>query len=320
MKSKARHKLSQNDLANFITNIHKMLSPYYSAIVWSVVLILAIYVGYTYWSNSTMRAENQIWTAVNTAIAQNNPAIINAVLEDFPEGHLAAVGRVNAGDLYLRNGTYQLFENKAEAANELEKAIDSYETALKIGIDDKDLHERAVFGLARAYESVAGTRAGQGQLDQAIEQYQKLVEQWPEGIYISIAEDRLASLNTKTAKEFYDIFAATEEKTAPTSPTGIGLDPAELQQVPEGPTDDLLEKAGLSFEEETDQEAKEPSSEEADSEAEPQQDSSSEQTTPTPPAIGTSDDSASGESDNTDSDSEENTEEKSSQDPAPENE
>jgi tetratricopeptide (TPR) repeat protein len=172
----------------------------------------------------------------------------------------------------------------------LEKAIDSYETALKIGMTDENLHERAIFGLARAYEAVAGTRAGQGQLDQAVEQYEKLVEQWPNGIYISIAKERLTALKTTSEKEFYDIFAATQDQTAPTSP-GMGLDPEDLREVPEGPDEDLMESAGLSFDleepEQDDQNEGAPATNGEDTET---TDSQLSDAPAAPPEIGTSDD------------------------------
>jgi len=74
------------------------------------------------------------------------------------------------------------------------------------------LKQRAAFGIGRAYESLAGTRQSQGELDKAIEAYQGLVDKWPHGAYHDLAARRLEELGQRDTKAFYDKFAQFDPK------------------------------------------------------------------------------------------------------------
>jgi hypothetical protein len=69
------------------------------------------------------------------------------------------------------------------------------------------LHERASFGLARAYEALAGTRQSQGELDKAVKAYEEVVKKWPQGPYGRLAAQRLDELKEQDTKVLYDKFA-----------------------------------------------------------------------------------------------------------------
>ena len=79
-----------------------------------------------------------------------------------------------SGDLHLYNGCEMLFINKANASQDLQKAFDEY-TKVRGEARSSMLRERALFGLARTYEALSGTRRSQGELEKAIQNYQELV-------------------------------------------------------------------------------------------------------------------------------------------------
>ncbi|MFH1266846.1 MAG: hypothetical protein ABIK89_14045, partial [Planctomycetota bacterium] len=86
------------------------------------------------------------------------------------------------------------------------------------------LQQRASYGLARAYESLAGTQGG---LDKAIETYEDLVAKWPQGAYCELATRRLEELQRQDTKEFYDQFAKFEPRPPlADGPGGPGQGPA----------------------------------------------------------------------------------------------
>jgi hypothetical protein len=89
------------------------------------------------------------------------------------------------------------------------------------------MEQRATLGLARVYESLV-------KLDKAKEEYQRLKDKWPNGLYASVAAQRLEDLNQLATKEFYDWFAEYEPK----SPAAGGLGTPGIKppfEVPEDP-------------------------------------------------------------------------------------
>jgi len=111
------------------------------------------------------------------------------------------------------------------------------------GVDTTPPHlaavrERATFGLARAYESLAGTRQSQGELDKAMESYEAVVTEWPNGAYAEMAARRLEDLRQEETKSLYDKFAQFEPKPAlPDVPGLPGERPSfDLDSLPEDGT------------------------------------------------------------------------------------
>ena len=98
------------------------------------------------------------------------------------------------------------------------------------------LHERATFGLARAYEALAGTRQSQGELDKAIESYEELIAKWPNGMYREPATRRLEELRQQETKSLYDKFAQFDPKPALPDVPGLPGErpPFSLDSLPEG--------------------------------------------------------------------------------------
>lgn len=97
------------------------------------------------------------------------------------------------------------------------------------------LHERATFGLARAYEALAGTRQSQGELEKAMESYEAVVAKWPNGAYREVAARRLEELRHEETKSLYDKFAQFEPRPAQPDVPGLpgARPPFRLDSLPE---------------------------------------------------------------------------------------
>lgn len=219
MKSERRHELQQNELADWIGKSYESARPYGNLILALVALVLLVAAAWIWWSRQASAGQAETWNKLYQAQLNGNPAEMMEVAENHPNtdvGHWAAV---IAGDIYLANGCEQLFTNKATAAQELRKAVDSYLAVLNES-QIPMLRERATFGLARAYEALSGTRQSQGELDKAIENYRAVVEKWPNGAYTEIAKQRLADLERPATKQFYDKFAQYDPKPAFTDQPG----------------------------------------------------------------------------------------------------
>ena len=120
---------------------------------------------------------------------------------DQPVGQWALV---SSADHRLIRGVRMLlqFGSWDKGQEELSTAVQEYTNVLK-AVDaandpqrDNLLRQRAIFGLARAHES-------RGELDQAKEQYQKLVDETEQGPYARIAEKQLKAIDTPAVQRFY---------------------------------------------------------------------------------------------------------------------
>jgi len=237
MKSARRHELQRNELAAWLARFYKRIEPYTNAALGVVILVLVCYVAYTWWSRQSGSKSAQAWDAVFVALSSGNPADMEGVAERFPTTPAGDWANVAAGDMRLAVGCDELFSNKATATQELQKARDAYMTVLDTSTNPV-LRERATFGLARAYEALGGTRQSQGELGLAVEQYEKVVQQWPNGTYATNARRRAEDLKRQETKEFYDEFAAHDFSPAASAEATKGGSklPFETTPLPEGTT------------------------------------------------------------------------------------
>jgi tetratricopeptide (TPR) repeat protein len=148
------------------------------------------------------------------------------MLEDVAKQHSSTMGqlaRLAAADLYFAEGCYQMFLNKVVAQQELQKALEHYRE-VEQAASLPEIRARARFGLARTYEALAGTRAGQGSLRLAITTYQEVIRDFPNTPYAEFAQQRLSQLETDEFKAFYDRFAQYDprpELRPESAPTGM---------------------------------------------------------------------------------------------------
>lgn len=210
MKRQRRHELRQNELLEWLNNLAGTVGPYRNAIL-GVLLLTALALGlWTWWTRQSATETAEGWDNLNSALSTWNPSEAAKVCERYPGSNVAHWAGVVAADMYLDEGCQQLFSNKPHARDQLEKAENHYKMVLKES-QQPVLRQRATFGLARAYEAMAGTRQSQGlELDEAIRCYQELIKNWPQGTYAAIASRRLKDLKSHDTRAFYDEFAKYE--------------------------------------------------------------------------------------------------------------
>lgn len=213
MKSERRHELQHNELADWIARSYETVRPYGNAILAAVAVVCLVAIGWLWWSRQSAADSATAWNSLYLAQVNNNPDDLVELASSHPDTNVGHWAAVVAGDMYLATGCEQLFTNKATAAQDLRKAVDSYLRVLQSS-QTASLRERATFGLARAYEALSGTRQSQGELDKAVETYQTLVEKWPNGAYTEVGKQRLADLQRPATKQFYDKFAQYDPKPA----------------------------------------------------------------------------------------------------------
>ncbi|MGB9687665.1 hypothetical protein [Thermogutta sp.] len=221
MKRERRQELKENELAELIGRWLEKIAPYSQAILVGLLAVIVLYVGWIVWANWARAVEQNAWNALYAALESGGPADLEAVAEQYPRTDAGHWARLLAADLHLRFGCQEMLSNKANAAQELRKAVDGY-LAVRGGSGSPFFQQRVLWGLARAYEALSGTRQGQGELESAIKIYQELVDRWPDGPYAELARRRIAFLSKPENRKFYDMFAAYEPPKSTPGPEATG--------------------------------------------------------------------------------------------------
>jgi len=198
MKSQRRHELEHNVLADWLGKKFKEIQPYVNLILGGVLAVLIVFLGYTWWSRQAAGQTAEAWNEFYKALSEGKPSDFDAVSEKYPGTTVDHFATVIAADERLASGCHQLFVNKASANQELRRAVDGYLAVLES--PQPMLRQRATYGLARAYESL-------GELEKAVEYYEQVTKNWPQGAYTAFAERQLADLQKPSTKKWYDQFA-----------------------------------------------------------------------------------------------------------------
>lgn len=271
MKSERRHELQHNVLADWIGQILDKLKPYSMAILGLALLVMLGISVYAWQTKFSAATSAKAWGDFHLAFTSGEPSDLDDVAEKHPGTDVAHWAAVVAADVYLNQGCQELFSNKASASQELRKAVEHYKRVLQESRVSA-LRERATFGLARAYEALAGTRQSEGELENAKKNYGEVVKTWPGGAYAAVATQRLEDLQRQDIKKFYDDFAAWEPKPAYSAPltSPDGGNPLDLGNLREGSVSDFSRALGLGGdEEEEEQEEETPPGDNSPSPAEP---------------------------------------------------
>jgi hypothetical protein len=229
MKSERRHELQHNALLEWLVETGQTVRPYGNAIMMAVAVVVILFAVWLWWSGQSAVDRDTAWGTLFAAQLSGDPSKVSDVADKYPGSPAGQWAAIAAGDMYLSNGCDQLFQNKATATDELNKAVESFK---KVQNSDNPLVcERATYGLARTYEALSGTR--QAELDKAIEAYKKIVE--GKGVFANAAQQRLDDLDRSATKQFYDQFAKYDPKPAFTDEAGkpgdtLHFDPNALPQ------------------------------------------------------------------------------------------
>ncbi len=230
MKSKRRHELQHNELAQWLANVGEALKPYQNIIYTMGVLLLVFLAGYAWWSRSASAQTSRAWTELNRGLDNRSLSDLAEVIENHPDTYVARTAAVLTADFRLIEGCGRLFHNKALARGELNKAVYLYESCLRTG-KEKSLLERATIGLARAKEAL-------GELNEARRYYGEVATNWPRGAFAAAAKQRLHDLERREIKQLYDDFSRFDPQPAFSKEFDMpqGRPEFDLQQGPAEPS------------------------------------------------------------------------------------
>ncbi len=206
MKSEHRHELAENDLSKLIARWRDQLEPHANKILIGFLLVAVLVVGGIVAMRSTSASSSVGFTELALA---NGAEDFETVAEDF-DGTLAATwARLRAGEEYLREGLRLSLSDRPASNERLEQAQKSFEKVLKGSDVPPEVREKALYGLATTLEAMSSQQTGTAP---AIEAYQRLIDEFPETRYLRWAEERISTLKSPEAQEFYAWFHSQNPK------------------------------------------------------------------------------------------------------------
>ncbi len=209
MKSERRHELEHNQLADWLNKQIETVKPYQNLVLGGILLVVVLVGAYAWYTRQANARLATGWNDFYAAFSKRNPypGDFADIAANYPNTHLGFWSHVVAGDLHLAQGCNQRFVSRVGGNQELQQALDNYTPVLQNIRGNDMLRERAMFGAARAYESLTD-------VDKALQHYENVVRIWPDGTYAAVAQRRIDALKLPSVDEMYKKFAQFDPKPA----------------------------------------------------------------------------------------------------------
>lgn len=232
MKSKRRHELQTNDLADRIGHVIERVRPYMTTALAVLVAFAVVISAYYYLAANREHKMANAWRAYFSAgadPASDATAQLSDVADNYADTPAGLWAAQTAADLSLSQGIRMLFSDRAAAETNIAKAKGLYKQVLdnKLTKSYAMLLERARFGLAQAHETL-------NELKEARKLYQLVIDMSPDSPLGKAAKSRLDRLEDPKVEKWYNWFARQEPAPPPPpaqqpgstlggSPLGSGL-------------------------------------------------------------------------------------------------
>ncbi|MBM4077510.1 MAG: tetratricopeptide repeat protein [Planctomycetes bacterium] len=228
MKSDDRHRLSENELQKVVASTTSSLEKYSTTIVAVICGVLLISAASVWWSRQTTASSSAAWTLLERAENVQDFADIADKNKDSLVGYWA---KLREAESYLRTGSDLLFSDRELANSDLKRAREAFESLIGVPSIEPTIRERAEWGLAQVFEATADEDT-----TKAIEAYQRLINDYPQTIYMPFAEERITTLKTGGAKDFYAWFSKQSPKPAEVRPRDGALKAGGLEDLLPSPS------------------------------------------------------------------------------------
>lgn len=200
MKAEHRKELQTNVLADRVGKLVESVKagPKPSSLIVAglAVLALLLYVVWRSVSASSLTSRSALWVKVGAA---SDVDALAALAQDHRGTMPARVARFQEARLLFQQGIASLCASPTTAKEKLQKAGELYAQLAEECRDDALLAQEALFGAAKADEA-------RGELDHALELFQKLARAYPDTLHGKTAADQAQRLQDKRSevKAFYD--------------------------------------------------------------------------------------------------------------------
>ncbi len=239
MKTERRHELQTNELADWLGAKTLEIRPYAKLIVGALVLlVLAIFL-LSFGAVQRRKNREIAWKELfsfqvnaNTADPITRAEYAEKLIDLSKRQAGTQVGAwalQSAGDINLSLGSALMWQDRAEAREKFNLARENYNDALAT-VQHDILRQRALQGLAQTNEAL-------NKITDAEQNYQQIIDKWPDSAAAKLAADRLAFLQRPSTVEFYDWFM--QQKPVP--PPMTSNTPGQM------PTNQLRDSPSLSL-------------------------------------------------------------------------
>ena len=207
MDKTQKRQLESNDLGESILNAFEKIQPYSFYILLGILILAGGYIGYTIYKSSVKSNEALISERIFSNV--DNPAELEEIAQKA-SAPLNAWAWNLAGNARLSDAVKNVPKDRAAAIDDLTQAESDFKSALESRKDEAK--QMAYFGLARVYEQKVATTTEKASenVKTAIDYYNKLTTQWPNGMYTRQAKLRLADLNSDAFVKMLSDYASYE--------------------------------------------------------------------------------------------------------------
>ncbi|MEX2187304.1 MAG: hypothetical protein WD875_10935 [Pirellulales bacterium] len=234
MKAERRHELQHNQLAEWLARKTVAVRPYITTIFVSMLAVVAVWVAYSWYSSSTAAAKSETWNRYYTAL-DAFAAGDDAPLRDFVSNHVGEpaglVARQRLAMFQMSSAAARQLSSRDASRLAYQEAIDNF-IEVRAATNVETLKRYASYQIAQARES-------RYDLDEAIKDYEAIVEKWPESMEAEQAKLRLADLKNPETKKGYEWHRTVNPTvTPPTAPTTPVAPATNLDDLPDAPPAD----------------------------------------------------------------------------------
>jgi hypothetical protein len=209
MKTERRHELQTNALADWLGKQIEGVRPYSKLLLGGLILAAVAIFALRFMSAQRSGRVGQGWQEFYAASLDSGLERADQLLT-IAENHagttLGLWARQAAADAFLAQGTSLLRTDPDDAANQLKQALDAYRYVAE-NSDNELLQPRALFGLAQTHEA-------RNEIDKAKQQYERIIDGWPDSALAAEARDRMQFIDDASTREFL----AWYDKQEPTLP------------------------------------------------------------------------------------------------------
>lgn len=229
MKKDRDQELESNLVGDALANFYKKIEPYSKLILAGFVAIVVSLVGYGIYSSGQAAKRSD----ATLQLLMNNPEVAS----QYPGTVAAAWSLLDQGNENLALGIRALYQDRDEAETLLEQARDLFKQA-RSSSEDVTLVSRANFGVALASESI-------GEIDEAIDAYEKCIDTNESEQMTEVAQERIDALSLPSNQEFLvwfgeQDFAPADPSTPPELPSSSTLPDLPNLDLPDLGLDDAL--------------------------------------------------------------------------------
>jgi hypothetical protein len=190
--------LEDNDLATGTLALVDRIRPHLGTILLGVLGLFAALGAWTLITSQRTAQQAAGWDECLAALAEGDAGRLETVVTRYGGSPAAQWAEITLADTALADGNRLLTTDQAQGRRRLEEAVGRY-TAVNAQRPAALAAERAIFGLARARESL-------GELAEARRGYEALVAEHPESPFRGLAEERIAALGRESTARWYKWF------------------------------------------------------------------------------------------------------------------